>query len=128
MPVPPDVLYDYLCQAMNKGGKVSWFRYKSIVNRLEWLWSPSDTFDIQSHLHSRPPPHDSHLSTTAAFLGRQPIHSLLFKPLYNDHFILSPRRPLWRGSSVCFCGLDNSPVLTLRLPLNTNINDTFRQG
>ena len=32
-----------------------------------------------------PPPHDSHLSTTAAFLGRQPIHSLLFKPLYNGH-------------------------------------------
>ena len=33
---------------------------------------------------------------------RQSIHWLLFKPLYNGHFLLSPRWPLWRGSTVLF--------------------------
>ena len=32
-----------------------------------------------------PSPQQPSLYTTAAFLGRQPIHSLFFKPLYNGH-------------------------------------------
>ena len=37
--------------------------------------------------------------------GEQCIHWLLFKPLYNGHFLLSPRWPLWTGSTVIhfFC-------------------------
>ena len=44
--------------------------------------------------------HYGHLSTTAIFFGRQSIRSLLFQPLYNGHFLLSPRWPLQRGSTV----------------------------
>ena len=42
----------------------------------------------------RPPRYNGHLSTTATFFGGQSIHSLLFQPLSNGHFILSPRWPL----------------------------------
>ena len=43
--------------------------------------------------------HNSHLSTTAIplqqpFFGGQSIHPLLFKPVYNNHFLLSPRWPV----------------------------------
>ena len=43
--------------------------------------------------------HNGHLSTMATplqqpFFGGQSIHSLLFKPLYNGHFLLSTRWPL----------------------------------
>ena len=40
------------------------------------------------------------LSTMASFFGGQSIHWLMFKPLYSSQFILSPRWPLWRGSTV----------------------------
>ena len=43
---------------------------------------------------------NGHLSTKATFFCGHSIHWLLFKPLYNGHFILSPRWPLWRGSTV----------------------------
>ena len=39
------------------------------------------------------------LSTTTTSL-------LLFKPLYNGHFLLSPSWPLWRGSTVCERGIN----------------------
>ena len=42
---------------------------------------------------------NGHLSTTDIFFGGQCIHSLLFQPLYNGHFLLSPRWPLQRGST-----------------------------
>ena len=41
-----------------------------------------------------------HLSTTATFFGGQSIHWLLFKLLYKGRFLLSPRWPLWKGSTV----------------------------
>ena len=40
------------------------------------------------------------LSTTGTFFGGQSIHWLLFKPLYNGYFLLSPRWPLRSGSSL----------------------------
>ena len=41
------------------------------------------------------------LSTTASFFGGQSIHWLMFKPLYNSQFLLSPARwPLRKGSTV----------------------------
>ena len=39
-------------------------------------------------------------STTTSFFGRHSIHWLLFKPLYNGHFLLSPGWPLWGDSTV----------------------------
>ena len=55
---------------------------------------------------------NGHLYTTATLFcpGRQSIHWLLFKPLYNGHLLLSPRWPLWRGSTVLgFISLMPSP-------------------
>ena len=40
------------------------------------------------------------LFTTGTFFGGQSIHWLLFKPLYNGYFLLSPRSPLRSGSSL----------------------------
>ena len=37
---------------------------------------------------------NGHVSTTATFFGGQSTHWLLFKPVYNGHFLLSPRWPL----------------------------------
>ena len=42
------------------------------------------------------------------FFGQTVIHSLLFQPLHNGHFLLSARWPLQRGSTVCFSLLGNS--------------------
>ena len=58
-------------------------------------------FLTQSYSILWPPLHNGHLSTTASFFGRQSIHWLLFQPLYNGHFILSPRWPLWREIRKC---------------------------
>ena len=55
---------------------------------------------------------NGHLYTTATLFcpGRQSIHWLLFKPLHNGHLLLSPRWPLWRGSTVLgFISLMPSP-------------------
>ena len=38
--------------------------------------------------------HNSQSPLQQPFFGGQSIHSLLFKPLYNGHFLLSPRWPL----------------------------------
>ena len=48
-----------------------------------------------------PPLYNSDLSTTASFFGGQSIHWLLFNPLYNGHFLLSPRWPLRREIRKC---------------------------
>ena len=48
------------------------------------------------------PLYNGHLSPTAIFFGGQSIHSLMFHPLYNGHFLLFPRVP-WEtraGSSL----------------------------
>ena len=57
-----------------------------------------------------------HLSTTVTFFGGQSIHWLLLKPLYNGHFLLSSRWPLWKGSTVHMEGdraLNPTPSQTL---------------
>ena len=58
----------------------------------------------KSTLHYQPPLYNSHLCTMATTLQLplfwRTIHWLLFKPLYNGHFLLSPRWPLWRGSII----------------------------
>ena len=46
-------------------------------------------------------PQRSPLSTTASFFGGQSIHWLLFNPLYNGHFLLSPRWLLRREIRKC---------------------------
>ena len=52
------------------------------------------------HLSSTATSLQGYLSTTAIFLYRESIHSLLFQPRYNSHFLLSPSWQLWRGTVV----------------------------
>ena len=62
-----------------------------------WYWV-SICKNTVEHLFMGPTLHNGHLITTATFFcpGGQSILWLLFKPLYNGHFRLFPRWPLWR--------------------------------
>ena len=64
-----------------------------------FFWRTVHTLAREQHTHFR----SSLLRPEIRLLfHRQSIHWLLFKPLYNGHFLLSPRWPLWRGSTVLF--------------------------
>ena len=57
---------------------------------------------VETRLLVEAPLYSSHLSPTAIFFGGQSIHSLMFHPLYNGHFLLFQRVP-WEtraGSSL----------------------------
>ena len=62
-----------------------------------WYWV-SICKNTVEHLLMGPTLHNGHLITMATFFcpGGQSILWLLFKPLYNGHFRLCPRWPLWR--------------------------------
>ena len=60
----------------------------------------NDSPGLSNSLYDSQTSTNGHLSTTAIFFGRQSIVSLLFQPLYNGYFVLSPRWPLERGSTV----------------------------
>ena len=67
--------------------------FKVVFNRRETTVEPLVRL-LTATSPQRPPVCNSH------FFGKQSIHWLSFNPLQNGHFLLSPRRPLWRGSTV----------------------------
>ena len=73
---------------------------------------------------------NGHLYTTATLFcpGRQSIHWLLFKPLHNGHLLLSPRWPLWRGSTeLGFISLMPSPPFFPRTPRSAGSAQGYTQ-
>ena len=62
--------------------------YISEIARSLCIWSK------EHYCPQWPSLHNSQSPLQQSFLGGQSILSLLFKPLYNGHFLLSPRCPL----------------------------------
>ena len=68
-------------------------------------------FNFNSKIRStvQPPVTATQLSTTATFFGGQSIHRLLFKPLYNFHFLSLPKVAVVKRFNCTVVNAKNKP-------------------